>query len=354
MIDFASDNSVGASPRILDALVAANNGTVPAYGRDPFTARARSLLNDVFECEAEAFLVATGTAANALALGAVTPPWGAVFCHHQAHIANDECGAPEMFTAGAKLVGVDGANGKIDPLAFERALAGFSSGAVRQVQPATVSLSQATECGTLYDCGEIAALAAIARRRNMSVHMDGARFANALVALGCTPARMSWKAGVDVLSFGASKNGTLACEAVIFFDKAKAASFAYQCKRAGHILSKGRLLGAQMCAYLADGHWLDLARVANQRAGDLAQGIAATPGMRLPWTTGGNQLFPIISHRIDDALKRAGIRFHDWGNRGLVFAGPPKPDEKLVRLVTSFATSSNDVRAFLAVAREAA
>jgi threonine aldolase len=353
-MDFASDNTVGASPRVLDAIVAANQGAVQAYGHDPYSDRARALLNDVFECDVTAFFVATGTASNALALGAVTPPWGAVFCHHQAHIANDECGAPEMFTSGAKLIGVDGAHGKIDPAALRSILPEFPTGVVRQVQPASLSLSQATECGTLYDCSEIAELAAIAHGNDMAVHMDGARFANALVALGCTPAEMSWKSGIDVLSFGATKNGTLACEAVIFFDKAKAATFAYQCKRAGHILSKGRMVGAQMAAYLANGHWLDLARLANQRATELSDDLAKIPGVQLAFEPRSNQLFAVLPRAIDAALKKAGARYYEWGSRGFELPQPLGPDEVLIRLVTSFATPADDVRDFVSAAREAA
>lgn len=354
VMDFASDNAVGASPRVLEALLAANDGAEPAYGHDCYSDRARALLNEVFECEVAAYFVATGTASNALALGAITPPWGAVFCHHRAHIANDECGAPEMFTAGAKLIGVDGAHGKIDPAALRDILREFPAGPVRQVQPASLSLSQATECGTLYDCGEIAELAAIAHDRGLAVHMDGARFANALVAIGCTAAEMSWKAGIDVLSFGATKNGALACEAVIFFDAAKAAAFAYQRKRAGHVLSKGRMLGAQMAAYLAGGHWLDLARLANRRAAELSDGLTQVPGVRLAFEPRGNQLFAALPRPVDAALKKAGARYYEWGDRGFGRLLTLGTDDVLVRLVTSFATSADDVHAFVSAARGAA
>jgi threonine aldolase len=352
-MDFASDNAVGASPLVLDALLAANSGAVPAYGADPFSGRARQMLNEVFEREVTCFFVATGTAANALALGAICPPWGAIFCHHHAHIANNECGAPEMFTGGAKLVGIDGPTAKIAPEEFRATLKDFPAGVVRQVQPAAMSLSQATECGTLYSCDEIAALAEIAHGNGIAVHMDGARFANALVALGCTPAEMSWKAGVDVLSFGATKNGTFACEAIIFFDAAKAATFAYQCKRAGHTLSKGRLLGAQMIAYLDNDHWLDLARTANAHAFDLARGLKDIPGVRLAWDAPANQIFAILPHAADEALKRGGARYHDWSTRGITAAQPPADDELLVRLVTSFATEPDAVASFIKTVREA-
>jgi threonine aldolase len=352
-MDFASDNAFGASPLVLDALLAANHGAAPAYGADPYSARAKAMLGEVFEREVTCFFVTTGTAANALALGALCPPWGAVFCHHHAHIANDECGAPEMFTAGAKLVGLDGPTAKISPDAFRKTLTDFPSGIVRQVQPGALSLSQATECGTIYTCDEIATLSEIAHAAGIGVHMDGARFANALVALGCTPAEMSWKAGIDVLSFGATKNGTFACEAIIFFDFEKAKNFAYQCKRGGHTLSKGRLLGAQMVAYLENDHWIGQARTANAHTQILAQGLKDLPGVRLAWDAPASQLFAIIPRAADEALKRAGARYYDWGSRGLDATQSPGPDEVFIRLVTSFATEAEAVRSFVATVREA-
>jgi threonine aldolase len=353
MVDFASDNAVGASPLVIEALIATNRGAVTGYGSDPYTARAKELLADVFEREVTCFFVSTGTAANALALSALCPPWGGIFCHHHAHIANDECGAPEMLTGGAKLVGIDGPTAKISPDAFRKTLLDFPAGIVRQVQPGALSLSQATECGTLYSCGEIEALSEIAHAAGIPVHMDGARFANALVSLGCSPAEMSWKAGVDVLSFGATKNGTFACEAVIFFDSDWARTFAYRCKRAGHTLSKGRLLGAQMAAYLENDHWLDLARIANAQACDLARGLKDIPGVRLAWDAPTNQVFAILPRAADEALKRAGVRYYDWGSRGLDPSQCPASDEVFVRLVTSFATESGAVRSFVSTVREA-
>ena len=205
----------------------------------PTPPRAEARLSEIFEREVAVFLVATGTAANALALAALARPWQAMFCHEEAHIIDDECGAPEFFTAGAKLVGIPGRNGKITPDALSETLARFPRGLVKTTQPGALSLSQATEAGTVYSLDEIAALAAIAHEAGVGVHMDGARFANALVALGATPAEMTWRAGVDVLSFGATKNGALACEAVMFFDRDKAAAMPYQRKRAGRRCRKG-------------------------------------------------------------------------------------------------------------------
>jgi threonine aldolase len=350
-MDFASDNTCGASQPILDAVLAANKGATPAYGEDPFSAEAIARLGEVFETKIACFLAPTGTASNALALASLCPPWGAVFCHQEAHVLDDECGAPEMFTAGAKLVGVPGRAGKIAPRDLLATLANFPRGVIKTVQPAALSLSQATECGTIYSCAELAELTAIAHGAGLGVHMDGARFANALAALGCSPAEMSWKAGVDILSFGATKNGALACEAVIFFDPAKAANFLYQRKRAGHALSKGRFLGAQMCAYLADGHWLELAKTANAHAARLAEGLARTPGVRLPWPREANEVFAILPREIDAALKKAGAIYYPWSLRSFdPEVAPPGEGETFVRLVTSFATPPSDVERFLAVA----
>jgi threonine aldolase len=355
-MDFASDNGAGVSARIFEAVEAAMaQGAAPAYGNDLWTAGAASMIDEIFECRTASFLVSTGTAANALALAAFTPPWGAIFCHEGAHVMEDECGAPELFTAGAKLVGMEGPAGKITPAALRETLAAFPSGLVKQVQPAALSLSQATECGTLYSCAEIRELADLAHAGGIAVHMDGARFANAITASNATPADMSWRAGVDVLSFGATKNGALACEAVIFFDPQKASTFEFQRKRGGHTLSKGRFLGAQMAAYLASDHWLELARNANDHAASFAAELAKIDGVRLAWPAEANEIFVLLPHRVDAALKAAGANYYAWSladtDREMV---KPAPGEVLVRLVTSFATEERDILRFLEIARKAA
>jgi threonine aldolase len=350
-MDFASDNATGASPAILDALIAANSGVEPAYGADRYTKRAEALLSELFEREVAAFLVATGTASNALALSALTPPWGAIFCHEDAHIANDECGAPEMLSGGAKLIGMAGEAGRVSPETLRETLAAFPRGLVKQVQPAALSLSQATECGTIYTPAEVAALARVAHEAGLRVHMDGARFANAVLRLGCTPAQMTWEAGVDVLSLGATKNGALACEAVVIFDPALAQDMAFRRKRAGHTLSKGRLLGAQMVAWLEHGHWRDLAARANASADRLRAGLEAA-GARLPWPTQANEVFAIIPAAADAALRAAGARYHDWGARSLNPGAEPRQDERFVRLLCSFATTQGEIDAFLAIMRQ--
>ncbi len=354
-MDFASDNSVGVSAEILAAVAAANVGAAHAYGEDAWTAKALARLDEIFERRTASFLLTTGTAANALALAALTPPYGAVFCHESAHVMEDECGAPEFFTAGAKLVGIEGRQGKITPAALRATLGAFPRGRVTQVQPAALSLSQATECGTLYTCAEIAELTSIAHEVGVAVHMDGARFANALVAQNCTPAEMSWKAGIDVLSFGATKNGALACEAVIFFDPAQADNFVYRRKRGGHTLSKGRFLGAQMAAYLEADLWLENASKANAHAAKLVAGLTKVPGIRLVWPTEANEIFVLMPRGIDRALQAAGAHYYEWAFHAIDRAQvQPREDDVFIRLVTSFATDPAAIAEFVAIAQAAA
>ena len=353
-MNFASDNTSGASPVILDALVRANSDSLPSYGADRHSERAKRLLADAFSCEPAIAFAVTGTAANALALGTMVPPGGVVFCHAAAHIIDEECAAPEFYTHGGKLVGVRGRQGKIDPDALRVTLRRFPRGVVRQAQPACLSLSQATESGTVYSVEELRTLTTIAHDAGLLVHMDGARFANAMATLGCTPAAMSRDAGIDALSLGATKNGALACEAVLVFDAAQAVRLPFDLKRGGHVLSKGRLLGAQMAAYLEGGHWLDLARHANRMAHRLAQGLLSVRGVRLPWPCEANELFPILPAPVCSDLKNAGAIFHDWALDYLEPDQRPGEDERFVRFVCSFATTSAEVDAVLEIAGRAA
>lgn len=353
-MNFASDNGAGVAPEILEAILASSRVNAPAYGADDYTARAAARLSEIFETEVAAFLVATGTAANALALGALVRPWEAVFCHEEAHIHDDECGAPEFFTAGAKLVGIPGEGGRIEPAALKATLARFPRGLVKASQPGALSLSQATEAGTIYDVSEIGALAEIAHGAGVRVHLDGARFGNALVSLGVAPADMTWRAGVDALSFGATKNGALACEAVVFFDPALAEDFAYQRKRGGQTLSKGRFLGAQMEAYLKGGLWLTLAERANRAAQDLSRRLCAVPGVRLAWPTEANEVFVVAPDEILAAWRAAGARFHEWTTQSLAVERAPREGERLARLVTSFETAPEEIGRLAALSAEAA
>ncbi len=339
-MNFGSDNAAGVSPEILAALQAANHGPAQAYGADPVTARLEQRLAELFETDLAAFPVATGTAANALALATVAPPYGVVYCHQNAHVEEDECGAPEFYTGGAKLLTIPGEGGRITPEALEAAIGRFQKGFQHHTQPAAVSISQATEWGTVYLPENIGALAEVAKAHGLVLHMDGARFANAAAHLGATPADLTWRAGVDVLSFGATKNGALAAEAVIFFDRDKAADFLYRRKRGGHLFSKMRYLSAQLEAYLADDLWLRNASHANAMAARLAEGLGAVPGARLVCPVEANEVFVQLLSEVAEALLADGFFFHPW----------PAAGEGGYRLVTAFDTAEADVEALIAAA----
>ncbi len=341
-MNFSSDNSYGAWPEIVTAIGVAAAGAVASYGGDALTAKVRARVCELFEREVAVFPVISGTAANALALATLVPPHGAVFCHGESHIAVDECGAPEFFTHGAKLVPLEGDGGKLVPATLERALSHFHKGFVHHVQPAAVSITQSTELGTVYGPGEIAALAALARAHGMKVHMDGARFANALASLQCTPAQATWRAGVDAMSFGATKNGALGAEAVIFFDPAEARDFEYRRKKAGHLLSKMRFVSAQLDAYLEGTRWLERAAWANRLARKLAQGLEGIPGVELAHPVEANAVFAIVPDATVARLRGHGAAFYDWA--------PPENGRTLVRLVTSFATPEADVERLVKIA----
>ncbi|WP_395688670.1 threonine aldolase family protein [Aestuariivirga sp.] len=346
-MNFASDNVYGVHPRILAALSEANTGTAPSYGGDDFTRRAEEKLKAIFGCELRAFLVTSGTAANGLALSAITPGFGAIICHAEAHINVDECNSPELFTGGAKLIGLHGAAGKITPALIEKTLKGFIRGE-HDPKPKGVSLTNATELGTVYSPAEVKAISEVIRPRGMKLHMDGARFANAVAGLGCSPAELTWKAGVDALSFGATKNGAMMLEAVIFFDLALAEDFAYRRMRGGQLLSKGRYLGAQMVAYLDNDLWLENARRANALAWKLGQGLAAISGIRIPNPVQANEVFAVMPRRLFDGLQAQGVKFYDWMPDSL--GGSITADEIFARFVLSFATPEEDVDSFLALA----
>ncbi|WP_342643493.1 threonine aldolase family protein [Rhodoligotrophos ferricapiens] len=357
-MNFASDNVVGVAPAVLDALAGANGGSATSYGADEWTARAEERLREIFEHELAMFLVTTGTAANALSLAAITPPYGAVLCHEESHINVDECGAPELFTGGAKLVAVRGSGpgsrgaGKISADGIEATIAGFGR-APHSVKPAAISITQASEYGTVYTTDEIGSIAEVARRHGLKLHMDGARFANALVALKASPADMTWRAGVDVLSLGFTKNGALGAEAVIFFDPRRAQDFPYLRKRTGHLWSKGRFLGAQVNAMLEDELWLRNATHANAMASRLGEGLGRCGGVRLPIDSAANAVFPILPAALDERLRRAGAHYYDWSAMGIDPADRPRADELMVRFVTSFMTTQDEVDRLLDAARGA-
>ena len=339
-MNFCSDNVTGASPEIVDAIMRANEGAAMPYGDDPVTDRLRQRFNEVFETEVTVFPVATGTAANALSLAVLTPSHGAVLCHEESHAWEDECGAPEFYS-GAKLVPLGGDHSKLDPTILETALGHFQIGFEHHVQPATVTLSQATESGTIYDVDEIKAISGLCRERGLKLHMDGARFANALETLGCSPAEATWRAGIDVLSFGATKNGAIAAEAVIFFDASDAADFGYRRKRGGHLVSKMRFLSAQLEAYLSDDLWRRNAKHANAMAARLAVELTTLPGAHLLHPVQANELFVTLAEGVREGLLADGFKFYPWAAGG--------PD--CIRLVTAFNTSEQDITALIEAAR---
>lgn len=343
---FASDNWAGAAPRIVDAVAREAAGFAAAYGVSDTDRAIEAKFNRLFGREVAVFFVATGTAANSLGLAAVNKPGGAIFCHREAHIVEDECGAVEFQTGGARLMQLDGPLGKLVPRTLERAIDRLPPGFVHAGQPMAVSITQATEAGTAYAIDEIEEIAGIAHRRGLPLHMDGSRFANALVHLDVSPAEMTWQAGVDILSFGATKNGCICAEALIFFDPAMAAQLPFMRKRAGHLFSKTRFVAAQFHAYLADGLWLELARHANYMADRLRDGLVQTKEARLAWPTQTNEVFAVLPKERAAALRAAGAFFHDWPSpHGVEIDGD---GEALVRLVASFATSAEEVDRFLA------
>ena len=337
---FASDNGSGAAPEIMAAVQRANEGYARSYGADALMDLVRDRIRDVFQApEAAVYLVATGTAANALSMALLCPPWAAIFAHDAAHAAVDECGAPEFYSGGAKVVGVTGDHGKMTPETLSAALAWVGASGVHGVQRGMLSVSNVTEAGTVYTPGEVAALTAVARARGLPCHMDGARFANALVATGASAAAMTWQAGIDVLSFGGTKNGCLGVEAVVLFDPAKAWEFELRRKRGGHLFSKHRFLSAQMAAYLEDGLWLRLASQANAMGARLAQGIAGLPGAALLHPADANMLFPTWDIGTHGRAEAAGAVYYRW---------PAPEGHEAARLVASWSTTEADVDGFLA------
>lgn len=307
---FLSDNAAAACPEVLDAIVAANAPTARAYDGDPLSSRLDAAFGEVFGHACTVFPVSTGTAANGLALAAMTPPWGAVVCHDEAHIHVDECGAPEFFSGGAKLLLAKGAHGKLTPEGLATGLASHR-GDVHQVQPRVLSLTQATECGTVYTPDEMAALGEYARSRGWRLHIDGARFANAVVNLGCHPGDISWRAGAAALSFGTIKNGGLSAEAIVVFDQALADDLRFRRKRAGQMPSKGRFQAAQLLAIVESGAWLRNAAAANAGAARLA----GSAGTRLLHPVEANEVFVGLGEH-SAAVRAQGFDFYDWGDAG--------------------------------------
>ncbi|HVK81092.1 MAG TPA: beta-eliminating lyase-related protein [Verrucomicrobiae bacterium] len=307
-MNFRSDNTASAAAEIIAALTGVNEKPAPAYGEDAWSRKLDEAFSALFERDVRVFTVASGTAANSIALATMTPPWGAVICHNEAHIACDECGAPEFFSGGAKLVLVEGEAAKITPAALEAGIARNARG-IHSVVSSAVSISQTTERGAIYKPEEVAAIGEVAKKAGLALHMDGARFGNAIAAVGCKPADVTWRAGVDLLSFGATKNGALAAESIVCFDLDRAEEIARRRKRGGHLLCKGRYPAAQFLAYLEGGLWLNLAARANALAARLGEAGAAY----LSTPVESNQVFMKLGADRSAKLRAAGAEFYDWG-----------------------------------------
>lgn len=337
-LNFRSDNESPAAPAIMAALIDANHGTAWAYAEDPLSERLDEAFSDLFGTGTTVLPLSTGTVANSIALACVTPPWGSVFCHRNAHILNDESGAPEFFGNGLRLVPVDGPEGKFTAGALQQTVAASEGHGVHSYVPAAVSLTQSTESGTVYQAEEIASICAAATAKGMATHLDGARFGNAIAALACHPGDLSWKAGIQMMSFGASKNGCMAAEALLFFDRPELREKAERLrKRSGHLLSKMRYVSAQLLAYIENGLWLDLAKNANQQAARFSQAVVQHPSASLEYPVHANEVFVKWSAGGFSKLEEGGIQFLTWPGR-----------DDLARFVFSHSTSSEETETLCA------
>ena len=338
-IKFASDNVAGACPEVLDAVIKANEGDSTPYGNDQISTELQDKFSEIFEKEVIVFPTASGTAANALALSTMTPSFGNIYCHKLSHINTDECGAPEFYTGGGKLVTLQGVKGKITANELDESITG--AGIVHHTQPSSVSITQVCETGEVYQLDEIKKISDVTHKHNLNMHMDGARFANALVSLDCSPAEMTWKSGIDVLSFGATKNGCIAAEAIIFFKKDLVGNVAFLMKRAGHLLSKMRFVSAQLDAYITNDVWIKNARHANKMGKRLSEGLNTHSDINLSYPTEANEIFATFPRNKIDNLNSEGytINEDEW-------------DGKAVRLVTAWNTKNNDVDEFLEILKK--
>jgi len=336
---FASDNVTGACPEVMDAVVDANSGIATSYGDDEWSSRLQTKLSEIFETDVEVFLAVSGTASNALALSSLAPVFGKIYCHELSHINTDECGAPEFFTGGAKLIPMRSSNGRIKANELAETIRG--SGNVHVTQPSVVSITQSCETGTVYQLDEIKTISKIARKHKMSVHMDGARFANALASLDVSPAEMTWKSGVDVLTLGGTKNGCLAAEAIIFFKSDMVGNFPYLHKRSGQLLSKMRFISSQLEAYVTDDLWIRNAQHANSMAKILSEGLNAFSNIELAYPTQSNEVFVYLPRELIDYLNNAGYDINE-----------EELDGKAVRFVTAWNSELKDVDRLLEVIKQ--
>lgn len=324
---FNSDNMAGASDQILQALLACNEGFVDPYGADDLSQNLNRIYSDLFERDCHVFPVPTGTAGNALALAAITPPYGTIFCHERAHIQMSECGAAEFFTGGGRLSSIAGGDSKISVETLHDAIHRHRVGVVHHMEASAVSITQATEKGAVYSLGEVAAISEVATKYGLKLHMDGARFANAMVALNASPAEMTWKSGVDILTFGTTKNGTLNAEAVIAFEPEAAYKLRFLHKRAGYLKSKMRFDTAQLLAYINNDLWVSNARAANAAARRIADAIETAEGAELAYPVVTNQLFVRLSPALQNKLHAEGITLRPW---------PTSDGTEMFRMVFSY------------------
>lgn len=341
-MNFASDNWSGVAPQINQALIDHSTGPAAAYGDSDLDMKVKAKFSEIFEKEVAVFLVGTGTIANSLAIASLSKPGGISLCHREAHMIEDECGAPELFSGGGRLVGVEGEFGKFDPVDLKTKIDRFDPSFVHYGQCTAISITQATEAGTIYTLDEISEITKLAASAGLPVHMDGSRFANALVHLDTTPAQMTWKRGVDILSFGGTKNGCWCAEAIVLFNPDMATQMSYMHKRAGQLYSKSRFMAAQYDAYLTDNLWLNLAGHANNMAEKLRVAINNAPGIRLGWATQSNEVFCVMPDNRAQALRNKGASFHPW-QAPVAMQKKPAAGEGLFRFVTSFATSHSEI-----------
>jgi threonine aldolase len=315
-LNFRSDNESPAAPAIIEALLEANEGTAWAYAEDQWSARLDEAFSELFETETTVIPVSTGTVANSIALASVTPPWGLVYCHRNAHILNDECGAPEFFGNGLRLIPIDGPDGMFDPPALRATVNSTEGHGIHSYVSSAISITQSSESGTVYQAEEIRSICDAAKQLGLSTHMDGARFGNAVASLACHPGEISWQAGIDMMSFGASKNGCLAAEALIFFNRPELRETAERHrKRSGHLLSKMRYVSAQLLVYIKDDLWLDLAANANQQAAHFSYAVGQHPSASLEFPVHANEVFVKWSPEGFSRLEKAGIQFLGWPGR---------------------------------------
>ena len=333
-VKFASDNVTGACPEVLEAVIKANDGIVPPYGNDEISGVLQEKFSKIFEKDVIVYPTASGTASNALALSAISPSFGNIYCHKFSHINVDECGAPEFYTGGAKLVPLEGEDGKITIEELKNSIGGF--GIVHHTQPSIVSITQATETGEVYTLEQIKNISEITHEHNLKMHMDGARFANALVSLDVSPAEMTWKSGIDILSFGATKNGCMAAEAIIIFDKDLVGNLPFLLKRSGHLLSKMRFVSAQLDGYISNDVWLKNAKHANNMAKKLSDGLVSTNQIKLEYPTEANEVFVRLPKKMVEHL-----------NSEEYMMSQGELDGKVVRLVTAWNTKNEEVNEFL-------